>query len=734
MIVPLRLCGAIRPFPQQGFQHLALLPKRSLSTRIPALTKWNWSQVRETRLNSRKWTGLATATSILPTLKYLSLPAGYFAYRLSTSHVRCDNLIPITDSRLRILHEQSLSRVKATQKIQQAKLTGGALTQEIWTLLKKDKLLLIAVIVTAMGAAFVSLLTPLITGDLINVISKSLANLGSAEGVNHLVAELNIPALKLFGLFTAQGVLTFAHIFFVSVLGENLAKRLKENLFQAIISHDIYFFDHHRSGELIERLTTDISDFKHTFKMCITQGLKSITQTVGSAIHLIKISPSLTLIMCSTMPVMYILLNFYGAFLRDLRKKSRIWEGLSSGIAGESISNIRTVRAFAAEEAEMELYNQACEHVAAMNSQFGFHMGLFRGTTIASIGTMVLIVLYYGGSMVARNEISAGDLMTYMISTQNAQRALDSLGGLFGQTLKAMSSASRVFEFIHMEPTTPLTGGLKPDSVNGSIEFRDIYFTYPTRPDHVILENFNLTIPVGKMVALCGPSGSGKSTVGALLERFYEPQEGNIYLDGTPISELDPSWIREHVGYINQEPILFATSIFENIRYGKPDATMEEVKEAAEKANAAMFIESFPHGYDTVLGERGVTLSGGQKQRIAIARAILKDPKVLILDEATSALDTHSEKIVQDALEKLMKDRTVLVIAHRLTTIQSAGRNGQAGQARSQQYHRDGHSRGADEKARKILSTVQSACRGIVSDQHGLCEFSMGKMFRSIYQ
>ncbi|KAK9704268.1 hypothetical protein K7432_010300 [Basidiobolus ranarum] len=672
MVFPLRLCGTFGPTPLRNFKHLSLLSKSNFSTRVTTLKKWNWTKFSEHNLEKRTWTEFSASALLVPKLKYLSIPTGYFALKLSKSNVHCDSLIPITDSRLRILHEQSLTRLKATQKVQQTKLTGGALAQEIWTLLKKDKLLLAAVVITAMGAAFVSLLTPLITGELINVISKSIGGLSSSEGVHQLMAELNLPALKLFGLFTAQGVLTFAHIFFVSVLGENVAKRLKEQLFRAIISHDIYFFDHHRSNELIERLTTDISDFKHTFKMCVTQGLKSITQTVGSAIHLIKISPSLTLIMCSTMPFMYILLNVYGAFLRELRKKSRVWEGLSSGIAGESISNIRTVRAFAAEETEIELYDKACEHVSLMNAQFGFHMGLFRGTTIASIGTMVLIVLYYGGSMVARNEISAGDLMTYMISTQNAQRALDSLGGLFGQTLKAMSSASRVFEFIHLEPTTPLVGGLKPDSVNGSIEFRNIYFTYPSRPDQVILENFNLKIPVGKMVALCGPSGSGKSTVAALLERFYEPQEGDIYLDDNSISELDPSWIREHIGYINQEPILFATSIFENIRYGKPDATLEEVKEAAEKANAAMFIDSFPRGYDTVLGERGVTLSGGQKQRIAIARAILKDPKVLILDEATSALDTHSEKIVQDALETLMKDRTVLVIAHRLTTIQSA--------------------------------------------------------------
>ncbi|RUS21818.1 hypothetical protein BC937DRAFT_91378 [Endogone sp. FLAS-F59071] len=315
-----------------------------------------------------------------------------------------------------------------------------------------------------------------------------------------------------------------------------------------------------------------------------------------------------------------------------------------------------------------------------------------------------------------------------------------SLGVLFGQTIKAMGSAARVFEFIHLQPVIPTHGGIIPDSIEGNIEFRNVYFSYPTRPDHQVLSNFSLIIRKGTMVALCGPSGmvnmsialqivclfvtgSGKSTVGSLIERFYEANKGGIYVDGLPIESLDPAWLRQQIGYINQEPTLFATTILENIRYGRPQATKEEVVAAARRANADAFIESFPDEYDTIVGERGVTLSGGQKQRIAIARAILKDPKssikkiyqekvdllILILDEATSALgmisyfilfefsdicyrahnanmriyghlmittniilDTQSEELVQEALDKLMEGRTVIVIAHRLSTIQAA--------------------------------------------------------------
>lgn len=289
---------------------------------------------------------------------------------------------------------------------------------------------------------------------------------------------------------------------------------------------------------------------------------------------------------------------------------------------------MRTVRAFASEEREMEHYGKSCNQVATANQYMGLHIGLFQGLTNISIGCMVLTVLYYGGSLVVKNELTGGDLMSYMLSTQTAQQSLVSLGVLFGQSIKAAASASRVFEFIHLQPQVPLRGGLIPDHVHGNIQFRDIDFSYPSRPQHKVLNGFSLDIPQGTTVALCGPSGSGKSTIASLLERFYEPTAGNVYLDGEELRTLDPSWLREHIGFINQEPVLFATSILENIRYGRPDATLEEVKEAARQANAESFIESFPDGYETIVGERGAALSGGQKQRIAIARAILKDPKV----------------------------------------------------------------------------------------------------------
>ncbi|KAI8144113.1 ABC transporter type 1, transmembrane domain-containing protein [Fennellomyces sp. T-0311] len=499
-----------------------------------------------------------------------------------------------------------------------------SLLRDIWELIKPDLLLMGCIILTAVAAAFIHLQTPIIMGELINVISSGSSALLASAGIS----QLNRPAMKLFALLSVQGVLTFAHISLVSIFGENVAKRLRAQLFSAMVRQDMSFFDIHRSGELVGRLTTDVADFKHTFKQLVTQGLKSVTQTVGSAIHLFRISTPLTLTMLATMPVLYILLNIYGAYLRKLSRYGKSIDGKASGVAGEVISNMRTVRAFAAEEKEMDHYGEACDKLAATSRKLGFHIGLFQGLTNISIGCMVLTVLYYGGSLVVRNELTGGELMSYMLSTQTAQQSLVSLGVLFGQTIKASASAARVFEFIHMEPNVPIKGGNTLPNVWGDVQFRNMDFAYPSRPEHQVLDHFNLHVPQGTTVALCGTSGSGKSTIASLLERFYEPTEGAVFLDGHDLSTMDPSWLRQQIGFINQEPVLFATTILENIRYGRPDATMDQVRQAARQANAETFIESFPDGYETVVGERGAALSGGQKQRIAIARAILKDPKV----------------------------------------------------------------------------------------------------------
>ena len=294
-----------------------------------------------------------------------------------------------------------------------------------------------------------------------------------------------------------------------------------------------------------------------------------------------------------------------------------------------------------------------------LNINLGIGIGILQGVTNLGLNSIVLATLLYGGKLLSTDEISAGNLMSFLVATQTIQRSLSQLSLLFGNYVRGVSAAIRVFEYMDIEPTVVLNEGLTLNRVNGQIEFKNVNFSYPTRSEQKVLNNFNLKLIPGKVTAICGLSGEGKSTVASLLERFYDIDSGSIILDGHELKSLDPSWLRGHViGFINQEPILFGTTIMENIRFGKPEASDEEVLSAAKMANAHDFIRQFPDGYQTVVGERGVTVSGGQKQRIAIARALIKNPRVLILDEATSALDTESEALVQEALEKVMRNRT----------------------------------------------------------------------------
>ena len=283
-------------------------------------------------------------------------------------------------------------------------------------------------------------------------------------------------------------------------------------------------------------------------------------------------------------------------------------------------------------------------------------------------------MLHQGGAAVVSGELSPGDLMTFLVATQQVQRSLAQLSVLFGSAVKAAAAGGRLHEYAALQPHIERRGGYALPEVRGRLELRGVGFSYPTRPDHCVMEGFDLVAEPGETVAICGASGSGKSTAIQLLERFYDPSAGQVLLDGVDIRELQVRWLRKQIGLVSQDPALFAMTIRENIRYGLEGASDAQVEEAARSANAHDFISALPDGYDTNVGERGVQLSGGQKQRVAIARAILKDPRILLLDEATSALDAESERIVQEALDKLMQNRTTVIVAHRLSTVKNADR------------------------------------------------------------
>ncbi|KAF7708088.1 mitochondrial potassium channel ATP-binding subunit [Silurus meridionalis] len=538
----------------------------------------------------------------------------------------------------------------------------------LWEFIRPQILALIGAIVLAFGAAALNIQIPLMLGSLVNIIAQY-----TREHVGNYMRDIRAPALKLLGLYGLQGLLTTGYIILLSRVGESVAAEMRKSLFASLLRQDVAFFDANKTGQLVNRLTADIQEFKSSFKLVISQGLRSFTQTVGCVVSLYVISPKMTGLMVVVLPCLVGAGGLIGSFLRKLSRKAQEQVSKATGVADEALGNVRTVRAFAMEERELETYAREVEKSATLNEALGRGIAVFQGLSNIVLNCLVLGTIFTGGSLMAQNDMTPGDLMSFLVASQTVQRSLASISVLFGQMVRGTSAGARVFEYMTSEPTISLTGGgrIPHESLTGRVDFLNVNFSYPTRPGNQILKNFNLTLPPCKTVAIVGESGGGKSTVAALLERFYDPSGGVVMLDGVDIRTLDPSWLRGHViGFISQEPVLFGTSVKENIRFGKPGATDAEVIAAAKQANAHTFITNFSDGYDTVVGERGATLSGGQKQRIAIARALVKNPSVLILDEATSALDAESERVVQEALDRATEGRTVLIIAHRLSTIQ----------------------------------------------------------------
>ncbi|XP_048366489.1 mitochondrial potassium channel ATP-binding subunit [Sphaerodactylus townsendi] len=569
-----------------------------------------------------------------------------------------------------------------------------------WKFLRPQLLALTAAVMFAFGVALLNVQIPRVLGDVVNVVAQFTC-------LRDYLRVVHRPAMRLLSIYALQGLFTFSYIMLLSRIGEKVANSMRKELFNSLIRQDVAFFDASRTGQLVHCLTSDIQEFKSSFKMVVSQGLRSLTQTVGCLMSLYLISPKLTGLLVVVMPILVGTGAALGSFLRTLSRKAQEQVAKATAVADEALNNVRTVRAFAMESREMEQYAAEVDHSGRLNMKLGLGIAVFQGLSNLALNCIVLGTLLVGGSLMAGEELTPGDLMSFLVSAQTVQRSLANMSVLFGQGGNGLdrvcledllcpqcvpiSSLSKVRWCEWDEPSKipvvfVIHGILTPETLievggcrvacsllRGHIQFQDVCFSYPTRPGYLVLRDFCLSIPSHKTVAIVGESGGGKSTVAALLERFYEPTAGAVFLDGHDISTLDPSWLRgEVIGFINQEPVLFSTSVMENIRFGKPGASDAEVYAAARLANADSFIRSFPEGYNTVVGERGVTLSGGQKQRVAIARALIKNPSVLVLDEATSALDAESERVVQEALDRAVAGRTVLVIAHRLSTVQAA--------------------------------------------------------------
>lgn len=537
-----------------------------------------------------------------------------------------------------------------------------ATLRRLFALARPEAGRLIVGTIALLATSALSLAYPLFVRDIIDGVLEG----GGREAIDRL-------ALMLLGLFALAGLFTGVRSYLFTVAGEHVVTRLRQAVYDSVIRQEVGFFDERRTGELTSRLNSDTTVLQNTVTVNVSMLLRYALMGLGAVAILLWTSPKLTGVMLIVVPVVVLGAGFYGRLLRKLSREVQDALAVSTEVAEETLAGIRTVRSFAREDRESARYAAAVEHTFDLARQRARLAATFGGTASFAGYSAIAVVLWYGGTMLIAGEMTMGELTAFLLYTTTVAFSLGALAGLWEDFQKALGATERVFVLLDREST--VVGGERTlETVEGRVRLEGVHFSYPTRPDQPVFAGLNVHLDPGEVVALVGPSGAGKSTVASLLSRFYDPQQGRLVLDDVAYAELDPDWLREQVGVVAQEPILFATTVRENILYGRPTATAQEVEAAAVAANADEFVRSFTDGYETLVGERGVRLSGGQKQRIAIARALLKDPAVLVLDEATSALDAESEHLVQEALARLMQGRTTLVIAHRLSTVREADR------------------------------------------------------------
>jgi len=467
-----------------------------------------------------------------------------------------------------------------------------------------------------------------------------------------------------------------ARYYLVITLGERVVADLRAAVFRRLAALDPSYFDATQSGEIVSRLTADTTQVKSAFGVSISIALRNSFLFFGAIAMMMVTSLKLSVLVLLAIPVIVLPLILSG---RGVRRRARLAQDRladAAAYAAEAIGAVRTMFAFGMERATADRFAAAAEEAFAAARRSTKARAILTGTAIFLVSASVVGVLWYGAQDVLAGEMTPGRLSQFVLYAVFAATSLGQLSEVYGELAQAAGSAERLGEILAARPAifAPAQARRMPEPPIGAVTFADVHFAYPTRTQQAALHGLSFRLRPGERVALVGPSGAGKTTVLQLLLRFYDPLSGLVLVDGIPITDVDPAELRRRMALVPQEPTIFAATVLDNIRYGRPQAGEEEVRRAASLASADGFISALPQGYATTLGERGVTLSGGQRQRIAIARAILKDAPILLLDEATSALDAESERAVQEALDRLMRGRTTLVIAHRLATIRAADR------------------------------------------------------------
>lgn len=533
---------------------------------------------------------------------------------------------------------------------------------------KPERFRLGAAVLLLFVSSSVMIAFPFCIGKVIDVIYTASNNEELRDNLDWICKILT-------GVVVVGGLANFGRVYLMNSSAQRIINSLRKQAHASLMQQEIAFFDRNRTGDLITRLSSDTALVGMSLTQNISDGLRSAIAVFGGVGMMLYTSPQLSLVGLSVVPPVAVISFAFAGRLRQVAADVQTQLAQSSAIAEEQLSHIRTVRAFTKESFEMNRYAEGLSRLLDKVNTETWLRAVFFGCTGATGNMIVLAVLYYGGILMSDGRLTVGNLSSFLLYAAYVGVSIGGLGGFFTEATKALGASKKVWEIADRVPALPNYGGLALSNLQGHVEFHNVTFAYPSRPDIDVLKKLNLAVPAGSVLAIVGPSGQGKSTLASLLLRLYDPSSGTVMLDGTDIRDLDPHFLRVHVGIVSQEPTLFATSIFENILYGAKSmekSSKDDVIRAASEANALEFIQGLPDGFNTMVGERGILLSGGQKQRIAIARAILRDPSVLILDEATSSLDAVSERAVQEALKKLMVGRTVLTIAHRLSTIRRA--------------------------------------------------------------
>jgi ATP-binding cassette subfamily B protein len=489
-------------------------------------------------------------------------------------------------------------------------------------------------------------------------------------------ATINRYFVAFLAAAAVYGVFAALRFYLVTWLGERVVADLRSAIYARVIRMDPAFFEVTRIGEVLSRLTADTTLVQSIAGVNLSITLRSMLSLVGSLVMLAVTSGKLTAMLVVLIPLVIVPLIVLGRRVRRLSRTSQDRIADTSGVADETLNAIQTVQAFTLEEVNTRRFDAAVEDSFAAAVRRTRTRSVLTAVATMLVFGAITFVLWMGAHAVVRGEMTGGQLGQFLLYAGYVAIAAASLSEMWGEVQRAAGAMERLVELQHAQPTIqpPARPVPLPSPGRGEIRFEHVTFHYPSRPEAKALDDFDLVVNPGETVAFVGPSGAGKSTTFQLLLRFYDPAAGRILIDGVDLAEADPLEVRRRIGLVPQDTVLFAASARENIRYGRPDASDADVEAAARAAGADEFLRRLPQGYDTFLGERGTRLSGGQRQRIAIARAILRDPPILLLDEATSALDAESERLVQGALDRLMRDRTTIVIAHRLATVLEADR------------------------------------------------------------